>query len=255
MEKRMTIEGSNCTSFSNALHAQFHSRMRTIVSTVALEKIHVSAELMKEWNDLIEAEISINREATADIVTRQLLEKDGERDSLVTYLFDGIRHEGGAFDVETRAAAERLSYVTGPYAGLQKEAFDVETLHIVGLLEDLDKAEVKPDVTKLRLTETVERLRTVNAEYQQLRASRTEQRGAAHLPVAKKVRPQTDEAYYSVCAYIEASWLLGTAEDRALLAPLIDHVNQFVREMKTAYRQSQAQKKRGGDEPSEPASE
>ena len=56
----MTIEGSNCTSFSNALHAQFHSRMRTIVSTVALEKIHVSAELMKEWNDLIEAEISIN---------------------------------------------------------------------------------------------------------------------------------------------------------------------------------------------------
>ena len=72
-------------------------------------------------------------------------------------------------------------------------------------------------------------------------------KAAEDLEASKVVRPRTDANYQRITELIFATYLLGDAAIRAEIAPLIDRLNQFIAEQKTAHRQSQAQKKKGED--------
>lgn len=249
MEKLLKIEGKNCSKYPNALHAQFHNRMHALIAGEELATLHLSDALLKEWREYIDIEVSINREATASILSKRMQEKDEERDQLLSYLFNTVSNERlNSVDNEAREAAERIGYAVDPYKGLQSEARDAETLHVIGLLEDLDKTEAKPDVQLLGLAPTVARLKTVNKEYQDLQTERMTLRVESKLPSAREIRPRTDAAYELICCYVFASYVLGTPEVRTTIESLILRMNQLIGEAKTAYNLSLGQKKRGDKE-------
>ncbi|WP_455103369.1 DUF6261 family protein [Phocaeicola abscessus] len=253
MENLLKIDRSNCGRYPNALHAQFHNRMHALIAGEELATLHLSDALLKEWREYIDTEVSINREAEASILSKRMLEKDGERDKLLSYLFNTVSNERlNSVDNEAREAAERIGYAVDPYKGLQSEARDAETLHVIGLLEDLDKTEAKPDVQLLGLAPTVARLKTVNKEYQDLQTERMTLRVESKLPSAREIRPRTDAAYYLVCRYIDGSYVLGTPEVRTAIESLILRMNQLIGEAKTAYNLSMGQKKRGSGETPQP---
>lgn len=245
MEATLKIEGSYCSKFDNALHAQFQNQMYAMIAGEDLARIHVDEALMGEWRSLIDTEIDINNEARASAETARLKEKDAERDTLISYLFGAVRNETLSPLPARRTAAEELQIVTDRYAGLQGKAVDEETLLVTGLLTDLRKEPLAAHVATLGLTEVLAALETANTEYQALRSARTDVRAASNLPNSKEVRPETDARYARVCQLIEASYLLGTVEeDKAAIATLVRRMNQYTAETKTTWRQMEAQRKK-----------
>lgn len=241
MSTRIEIDKPNVARFPSGLHAQFHQRQYALVSGEDTRKLNIPDTLMAEWRRLIDLEISINREAQASVDTARMRKKDEERDKMVSYIFNTVSTERQSPDDASAEAAERLVVALRPYRGLQDEGFDTESLHIVGLLEDLGK--LSAQVEALRLTAAVAKLKALNDEYMALREGRTAERADTRLPNSKTVRPQTDEAFQSVCAYIEATHLL--SQDTALKAAietLVRRMNQLSAELRTSYKQSQAQK-------------
>ena len=244
MEPTVTITPSNCARFDNALHAQFHNQTYAIIAAEELSRLHVDETLLAEWRSFIDTEIDINNEARANADTAKAVEKDAERDNLLSYLFGTIRNEALSPVPARQAAAGELAIVADKYNGLQGKAFDEETLLITGLLTDLRKEPLAAHAATLGLTEVITALEVANTEYQALRTARTESRAAGKLPAAKEIRPQTDARYNRVCQLVEASYLLSTVEeDRAAIATLVDRLNQYISETKTTWKQMEAQRK------------
>ena len=208
---------------------------------------HVNA-LSKEWGDSINLEIEINREVQASVETAKLTEADKQRDDLITYLFQAIRNEVTSPLKARREAAERLVLVVNRYKGLQNEAVDSETLHIIGLLADLGKDAAAADLQALGLDFMPEKLADANTQYQVLQSQRTDTRATTKLPPSKEVRPVTDAVYYRICQLIEASYLLGTVEaDRQAIAALVTQMNQLIAETKATFNQREGIRKANKD--------
>lgn len=236
-------DGSLLARYNNGLHAQFHQRMYQLITAEDTAALNLSADLLAEWRRLIDLEISINREAQAYVETKLMEAKDAERDALITYIFGVIRSQVAAPIASLSEAARRLEIAIRPYTGLQKEAYDAESLHIIGLLEDFAKPQLAADLGTLGLSTVAQQLQQLNEEYMALRVSRTEQRADQQLPPSREVRPQTDEAYYTVCRYIEATHLLGAEQLKATIDTLVRRMNQLISELRATYRQGQAQRK------------
>lgn len=77
----------------------------------------------------------------------------------------------------------------------------------------------------------------------QIQDGLTNLKAAKDLETSKEVRLRTDANYQRITEYIFATYLLGDATKKAEIAPLIDRLNQFIADQRTAYKQSQAQKK------------
>ena len=136
---------------------------------------------------------------------------------------------------------------TKPYTGLQGEARDRQTTKTDGLILDLMKPENAARIAALGQTQIITLLDEANKKYQQIKDGLTNLKAAEDLEASKVVRPRTDANYQRITELIFATYLLGDAAIRAEIAPLIDRLNQFIAEQKTAHRQSQAQKKKGED--------
>ena len=244
MEEVKKIDGSYITQFGNAQHTHFHMQAHEMVAEFGAEKVNISPDLMTEHKRNIDIEVDLNNESRAYIETPQLAEADNERDGITVYMFGAIRNAALSPLPGVKAAAEALLLLIRPYAGLHGEARDQQTSKTEGLLVDLKKPAYAAHIETIAQTETVNMLEAANKRYQQIKSGLTNQRAAEDLEASKVVRPRTDACYQRICDYIFASYLLATdAEKKAEIGTLIDRLNQFIAEQKTAYRQSQAQKK------------
>lgn len=248
MEDIKKIDGSNSVRFVNAQHAHFHSRAYEMVNEFGFAKVNVNAELATEYKSNIDAEIELNNEARAYIETPQLAAADSERDSITVYLFGAIRTAALSPIAQVREPAEALLLITKPYTGLQGEARDRQTTKTDGLILDLMKPENAARIAALGQTQIITLLDEANKKYQQIKDGLTNLKAAEDLEASKVVRPRTDANYLRITELIFATYLLGDAAIRAEIAPLIDRLNQFIAEQKTAHKQSQAQKGKKSDD-------
>jgi len=241
----MKITTAGYTRFSNAEHAQFHLRAKGLIASgpADLAKLHIDDSVILEWQKLIDQEIEINRQVQAEESTRLLAEKDRERDLLITYYFAAIRAAALAPFAPIGDAGKRLAMIVDKYIGLQGEAGNVETLHLSGLIVDINKPAQAADLATLHLEDAPTRLAAANDAYQALLTSRTTTRAASVLPQASQLRREADAIYTRVCQLIEVGAILAaTPADRTAIGELIDQLNQLIAELKTLHRQSQAQK-------------
>lgn len=245
MKKFVEIMSINVARLDNALHARYHLLMYELVNSgkVSLSTLHIPAELMSEWLANINLEKDISREVTASLSTEDMKVIDKERCSYITFIFQSGRTAALMPFGANKEAGRRMSLLADKYAGIQDEGVERKTMHIDGLLEDLDKPENSADVDALGLREYVEALRDANKRYHDMRVARTGTRSANKLPAAKVVRPNSDGNLELVCKYIEASYLLSSsAEDKVAIAALVDNMNQQSAEIKANFNQSQSQK-------------
>lgn len=250
----ITINPSLCYSYNNALHTNFQSEMYKAVSkSPAVGFIKVKAETFQEWKRLIDLEVEINRYISAQQETVKLGDTDVLRDSYVTYTFQTVRNELLSPIPAKKEAAEALILIVNKYNGLQGEAVDVESEHIIGLLATLKEEKNQAYCATLGLTEIVALLETTNNEYISLKEQRTEVRTDTTLPSSKETRPLTDKVLESVCDFVKASHLLSEVpEEKQAIEALVAKMNQIIAESKTTYNQMQAQAKAKGDTPTPP---
>ena len=236
------VNRPNCGHFTNSHHLQFMFNVYALVKAGDKVKLHLTDELLKSWNDCIELETELNKQATATVHTEQMKELDRQRDTLLTNLFGIVRVQLKSPVQAVKEAAKKLDKALGVYVGIQRKAADAKTAEVRGLLKDLER--YTTEATALGLTPVTTELKTINEKFQTIYNERQVKVVDAKLPPLVEVRAQTDAVFNAVCHYIEASYLLAaTEEDRPPIERLVDQINQEVDHFKTAYKQSVAQKK------------
>ena len=240
--KMVMVKASQCVHYSNSHHLQFMFNVYALVKAGDKVKLHLTDELLKTWNDCIELETELNKQATATVHTEQMAALDRQRDTLLTNLFGIVRVQLKSPVQAVKEAAQKLDKALGVYAGIQNKAADAETAEVRGLLKDLER--YTTEATALGLTPVTTELKTINEKFQTIYNERQVKVVDAKLPPLAEVRPQTDAVFNAVCHYIEASYLLAaTEDDRPPIERLVNQINQEIDHFKTAYKQSAAQKK------------
>ena len=236
------VNRPNCGHFTNSHHLQFMFNVYALVKAGDKLKLHLTDELLKTWNDCIELETELNKQATATVHTEQMKELDRQRDTLLTNLFGIVRVQLKSPVQAVKEAAKKLDKALGVYVGIQRKAADAKTAEVRGLLKDLER--FSAEMTALGLAPVTAELKAVNEKFQAIYNDRQVKVVDAKLPPLVEVRAQTDAVFNAVCHYIEASYLLAaTEDDRPPIERLVDQINQEVDHFKTAYKQSVAQKK------------
>ena len=240
--KMKLVDVARCSRYTNSHHLQFMFNVYALVKAGDKVKLHLTDELLKTWNDCIELETELNKQATATVHTEQMAALDRQRDTLLTNLFGIVRVQLKSPVQAVKEAAQKLDKALGVYAGIQSKAADAETAEVRGLLKDLER--FTAEMTALGLAPVMAELKTVNEKFQTVYNERQVKVVDAKLPPLVEVRTQTDAVFNAVCHYIEASYLLAaTEDDRPPIERLVDRMNQESEHFKTSHKQSVAQKK------------
>ena len=131
-------------------------------------------------------------------LTEVLNELEQQRDALVTFLFQSVR-SGASLPIEEQAAAAKaLMTIISAYTGLQGMPAQQETVAINGLLMNLDTEEAKAHLATMNLTAIVEKLRTLNGEYDLRTKERTRAKGLETPETTAEMRAALDPMYQAL---------------------------------------------------------
>lgn len=237
------------TRLNNTLHVQYHRKQYELVMAVDKTKLKLPLGLPEAWNKGIDYETMIDQEATISDDTALLKAKDAERDEQLMNIFGIIRAQRHSHKTNIREAAIRLSNTLSPYENIRSLAYEMESGRLEGMKKDLTKRTA--EVTTLGLNDEFDNLFKLNEEFEKLHVSRRVENTDTRLPLASVIRPQTDAALEVVCQYIQAAYNSATsADDKALLERLADHMNATSNDFKTMQRNLVVPRKK--DTPKEP---
>lgn len=118
LPKLIKFNSSNCSSYSNALHAQFHQTLHDLVKAATPKKWLITADLLDAWKERIDMETDIAEEAKQSALTEALLEKDVERDSYVTHILKLIDEFQRSPLKTMHEAARQLAPIMRVYNGV-----------------------------------------------------------------------------------------------------------------------------------------
>ena len=239
----------NSSKLNNTLHVQYHRKQYELVMAVDKTKLKLPLGLPEAWNKGIDYETMIDQEATISDDTALLKVKDAERDEQLMNIFGIIRAQRHSHKTNIREAAIRLSNTLSPYENIRSLAYEMESGRLEGMKKDLTKRTA--EVATLGLNDEFDNLFKLNEEFEKLHVSRRVENTDTKLPLASAIRPQTDAALEVVCQYIQAAYNSATsADDKALLERLADHMNATSNDFKTMQRNLVVPRKK--DTPKEP---
>ena len=244
MKEGVEVKKIGTTKLDNALHVKYHDAMYDFVVEFDLPKLGIPEELKNEWKESIDTERENNLEAQASVNSELLLKKNEERDRLLKYIFGVVRNGLLSPEKEKSDAAMRLNVVMNPYAGIRKESFDRETMHVDGMLIDLKKTENATDVSKLGLSSDITKLETLNKEFDALYSERAKKRADNKLPKTLAVRSRTDAIFERILIVLQYKYVYGTTPvEPELIAKLIARFNERAEDIDASYRQGLSMKK------------
>ena len=225
---------------TSAMHGELHQQLYNLVAAQDKQKLHLTDELLKAWNDLIAQEVELNNAQPDTELTAKMQQLDDDRDALLSQLFSTIRNNRRSPVKALREPAERLVKLVNSYKGIQTEVLMAESLHVNGLLMDLAKQPT--DTAALGLTAVIAMLKTTNEEFEELELKRIDGTDKSGPTSTKAVRPLTDEAFYEVRGNVEAAFYYATtATDKQMIATLVDNLNAMLARYATSRKSSKAQ--------------
>ena len=228
-------------AYSSAMHGELHQQLYNLIAAQDKQKLHLTDEQLKAWNDLIMQEVELNNAQQDTELTAKMQQLDDDRDALLSQLFSAIRNNRRSPVKALREPAERLVKLVDSYKGIQREVLQAESLHVNGLLMDLAKQSA--DTAALGLTAVIAMLKTTNDEFEQLELKRIDGTDKSGLSSTSALRPLTDEAFYEVRGNVEAAFYYATtATDKQMIATLVDNLNAMLARYATSRKSSEAQK-------------
>ncbi|RKW51122.1 MAG: hypothetical protein D8B50_02395 [Prevotella sp.] len=228
------------TAHTSAMHGELHQQLYSLVTAQDRQKLHLTDELLKAWNDLIAQEVELNNAQQDTELTAKMQQLDDDRDALLSQLFSTVRNNRRSPVKALREPAERLVKLVNSYKGIQTEVLMAESLHVNGLLMDLAKQPT--DTAALGLTAVIAMLKTTNEEFEELELKRIDGTDKSGPTSTKAVRPLTDEKFYEVRGNVEAAFYYATtATDKQMIATLVDNLNAVLARYATSRKSSKAQ--------------
>ena len=228
------------TVHTSAMHGELHQQLYNLIAAQDNQKLHLTDELLKAWNDLIMQAVELNNAQQDTELTAKMQQLDDDRDALLSQLFSAIRNNRRSPVKALREPAERLVKLVDSYKGIQREVLQAESLHVNGLLMDLAKQSA--DTAALGLTAVIAMLKTTNEEFEQLELKRIDGTDKSGLSSTSALRPLTDEKFYEVRGNVEAAFYYATTvADKQMIATLVGNLNAMLARYATARKVSKAQ--------------
>ena len=240
MTPRYVRVTAGVTTHTSAMHGELHQQLYSLVAAQDKQKLHLTDELLKAWNDLIAQEVELNNAQQDTELTAKMQQLDDDRDALITQIFSAVRSNRRSPVKALREPAERLVKLVDSYKGIQREVLQAESLHVNGLLMDL--AKYSTETAALGLTAVIAMLKTTNEEFEELELKRIDGTDKSGPTSTKAVRPLTDEKFYEVRGNVEAAFYYATvAADKQMIATLVDNLNAVLARYATTRKSSKAQ--------------
>ena len=225
---------------TSAMHAELHQQLYSLVAAQDKQKLHLTDELLKAWNDLIAQEVELNNAQQDTELTAKMQQLDDDRDALITQIFSAIRSNRRSPVKALSQPAQKLVTIMDSYKGIQREVLQAESMHINGMLKDL--AKYSTETAALGLTAVIAMLKTTNEEFERLELKRLDGSDKSGFTSAKAVRPLTDDTFYEVRGNIEAAFYFATTEaDKKLITNLVNNLNAVLARYATSRKSSKAQ--------------
>ena len=227
-------------AYSSAMHGELHQQLYNLIAAQDKQKLHLTDEQLKAWNDLIMQEVELNNAQQDTELTAKMQQLDDDRDALITQIFSAVRSNRRSPVKALREPAERLVKLVDSYKGIQREVLQAESMHINGMLKDL--AKYSTETAALGLTAVIAMLKTTNEEFERLELKRLDGSNKSGFTSAKAVRPLTDDTFYEVRGNIEAAFYFATTEaDKKLITNLVNNLNAVLARYATSRKSSKAQ--------------
>lgn len=228
------------TAHTSAMHGELHQQLYSLVAAQDKQKLHLTDELLKAWNDLIAQEVELNNAQQDTELTAKMQQLDDDRDALITQIFSAIRSNRRSPVKALSQPAQKLVTIMDSYKGIQREVLQAESMHINGMLKDL--AKYSTETAALGLTAVIAMLKTTNEEFERLELKRLDGSDKSGFTSAKAVRPLTDDTFYEVRGNIEAAFYFATTEaDKKLITNLVNNLNAVLARYATTRKSSKAQ--------------
>ncbi len=217
----------------NAEHYWLQEELLKAIPAEFVTKYQLSA-LRAAYSDAFEKEDYVYLQTRGYATTKELVEKDGERDRLYRLIRLTIRGKALSLNAGEAEAAGKLAFIMKPYVGATSKADAENTALVSDLVKKFESSEVSGYVETLGLTEAVSKLKTANTEFAALYSHRAdEKRIKAVTEKLTAVRKQVDDALFDLIRAINVFYsanALGEkdATKEAEFGAVIDAANAII---------------------------
>ena len=207
------------------------TRMKSLIEDATATALGMTDEEFAEFSALVDKFYQRIYFPEGNELTDSLNDLEGQRDAVITFLFQSVRSGVNLPIEEQSEAAKALKNIIDLYDGLQTMPEQQETVAITGLLLKLDEEAAKAHLATMNLTAIVAKLKSLNDEYAAQTKARTRAKGLNGVETVAEMRTALDPMYQTLTIIAQSKNVLEptetTAEFMAVLNETIKEVSQL----------------------------
>ena len=201
--------------------------------------LHIPADLLAEFDALLEQMVDRNKQSTASVETAQMKQLDTDRIRIAKYVVNRILNGNALPMADEREAARAMEAEIKPYKDIAYVPVGQRTADIIGLLVDVHKEAFAGHIATLGLAAPLAELQDLNDRYESLsQARKSKQKIKAEKVSIEQLTAKAEEIVNNMNNYANAASLLFPSET----------ASTFVRDIIKLYESAREDfKKRGGE--------
>ena len=215
----------------HAAHLSWMQRFQERVQTLIVTELGEDCPAMiTSQNTALVAAVQAEDEAYRTInrspLTEQIAEADQVRDNTYIGLRTMVEALGRVGTAAQKEAAVRVLQAMRDYQVSVTENYELESTHIMQLIQQLEVSPLADDCTTLAITALVGQLKTENQQVQTLIAQRNEQQAGIDAQAMQRARVAADLVYVETVMVINAFAVVEQQQGASPYDHAIDVINQ-----------------------------
>ena len=215
----------------HAAHLSWMQRFQERVQTLIVTELGEDCPAMITSQNTalvaaVQAEDEAYRTITRSPLTEQIAEADQVRDNTYIGLRTMVEALGRVGTAAQKEAAPRVLQAARDYQVSVTESYELESTHIMQLIQQLEVQPLSDDCTTLSITPLVSQLKTENQQVQTLIAQRNEQQAGIDAQAMQRARVAADLVYVETVMVINAFAVVEQQQGVSPYDHAIDVVNQ-----------------------------
>ena len=215
----------------HAAHLSWMQRFQERVQTLIVTELGEDCPAMITSQNTalvaaVQAEDEAYRTITRSPLTEQIAEADQVRDNTYIGLRTMVEALGRVGTAAQKEAAPRVLQAARDYQVSVTENYELESTHIMQLIQQLEVQPLSDDCTTLAITALVSQLKTENQQVQTLIAQRNEQQAGIDAQAMQRARVAADLVYVETVMVINAFAVVEQQQGASPYDHAIDVVNQ-----------------------------
>lgn len=198
----MTVLKLKLKYLHNEEHFQFMTDFKSLVVKSESKKLNIEAHFA-EFLVKYDTENEVLQKIRKSDITSKISDMDSERDELYRGILFAVKSATTHFNMNTRAAAERVSILTEKAGDVIRKPYNEETAAISTLVQEA-KGAYATDFATIGLTDWIDIIDTKNKAFVELMNNRYSDLSVQTEFNMKEIRSEIDEIYRSIVTRIQA---------------------------------------------------